>query len=344
MTVQTRTVVKATLETGDVPTETQFIDFVDSCAWLGEDNDKTFTSSSTDDYVLSLSGTLNDPSAAGASDIFRAIKVDLTLTDTTGWPAPDGRPETWFLQCIADGDVKFQVGSDGSMTAVGGLGAHAGIFQLNANGYYQYLFGDLTAVNVITINADNSLSIGSMNSAVTSLRFFAGAAENLRLVEEGLLVGTATSPTGTTGSAIMLGDNAGDPTPGSNTAGNYAKDISGTVTPHAIDEAANVAPTVPYKKSVTLGAGAMTFEADAPLIVITGDSGTNTLATITGTMAFAGQRIVLLFVDALVSITDDNSYNPNSVDLSAAFTSADDTILELIHDGTSWYEISRSVN
>lgn len=33
-----------------------------------------------------------------------------------------------------------------------------------------------------------------------------------------------------------------------------------------------------------------------------------------------------------------------TVDLSAAFTSADDTVLQIIYDGTSWYEVSRSVN
>jgi hypothetical protein len=65
-------------------------------------------------------------------------------------------------------------------------------------------------------------------------------------VEEGLLVGTATSPTGTTGSAIMLGDNAGDPTPGADTAGIYGKDVSGSTEVFVVDEAGNSTQISPH--------------------------------------------------------------------------------------------------
>jgi len=77
-------------------------------------------------------------------------------------------------------------------------------------------------------------------------------------------------------------------------------------------------------------------------VTVTGDAGGNTIATITG--GVAGQLVTLIFVDALVTISDDNTHAANSVDLSAAFTSADDTTLQLAFDGTSWYEVSRSVN
>lgn len=93
----------------------------------------------------------------------------------------------------------------------------------------------------------------------------------------------------------------------------------------------------------TLGVAETTFALITSFHTVTGDSGTNTLATITGAIA-AGQTINLLFVDALVTITDDDTHAADSVDLSAAFTSADDTILTLLYDGTSWYETSRSVN
>jgi hypothetical protein len=93
---------------------------------------------------------------------------------------------------------------------------------------------------------------------------------------------------------------------------------------------------------VTLGAAATTFAAGSSFVVVTGDAGANVVATITG--GFEGMRLILLFVDALVTITDDNGHGADTVDLSAAFTSADDAVLELIHDGTSWYEIGRSVN
>jgi hypothetical protein len=92
----------------------------------------------------------------------------------------------------------------------------------------------------------------------------------------------------------------------------------------------------------TLGAAATTFAVTGEVMVVTGDVGTNTVATITG--GLTGQELTLIFVDGLVTITDTDAHGANTVDLSAAFTSADDTVLKLIFDGTSWYEVSRSVN
>jgi hypothetical protein len=62
MTVVNRTTLKTYFETGDTPSEAQFVNLIDSLVALEEANDKTFTSSTTDDYVLCVSGTLNDPS------------------------------------------------------------------------------------------------------------------------------------------------------------------------------------------------------------------------------------------------------------------------------------------
>jgi len=94
--------------------------------------------------------------------------------------------------------------------------------------------------------------------------------------------------------------------------------------------------------ALTLGAGVTTFAASSNVMTITGDALANTIATITG--GTAGQLLTLIFVDALVTITDDNAHTADSADLSAAFTSVDDTVLQLVYDGTSWYEVSRSAN
>ncbi|GAH14832.1 unnamed protein product, partial [marine sediment metagenome] len=96
------------------------------------------------------------------------------------------------------------------------------------------------------------------------------------------------------------------------------------------------------RTDITLGVGVTTFAVVGEYMQITGDGGANTIATITG--GATGQMFLLVFVDGFVTITDDNTHVANSIDLSAAFTSADDTILILIFDGTSWYEVSRSVN
>jgi len=96
------------------------------------------------------------------------------------------------------------------------------------------------------------------------------------------------------------------------------------------------------KGAITLGVGVTTFAVTKSFHVITGDGGGNTVTTITG--GVDGQILRLLFVDALVVITDTDAHTANTVDLSAAFTSSDDAVLTLISDGTSFYEVSRSIN
>ena len=95
-------------------------------------------------------------------------------------------------------------------------------------------------------------------------------------------------------------------------------------------------------KTITLDSLATTLSATNNLMIIHGNKGGNTITTITGAMN--GQILILIFVDTYVTITDDNDHAANSVDLSAAFTSADDTVLQLVFDGISWYEVSRSPN
>jgi hypothetical protein len=97
-----------------------------------------------------------------------------------------------------------------------------------------------------------------------------------------------------------------------------------------------------YNQATTLGVGITTVAITKDFVTLTGDGGSNTISTITG--GVTGQTLTMLFVDGLVTITDTDAHGANTVDLSAGFTSADDTILTLIFDGTSWYEISRSVN
>ena len=118
-------------------------------------------------------------------------------------------------------------------------------------------------------------------------------------------------------------------------------------TPASQTLALNANVSTPYKFSstttaVTIANAATTFAIVSNAVTVTGDAGGNTVATITG--GISGQTLILIFVDALVVITDTNAHTANTVDLSAAFTSADDTTLTLIYDGTSWYETSRSVN
>jgi hypothetical protein len=92
----------------------------------------------------------------------------------------------------------------------------------------------------------------------------------------------------------------------------------------------------------TLALAATAIAVTGEAMVITGDGAGNTVATLTG--GSTGQILVLTFVDGLVTITDTDAHTANTVDLSAAFVSADDKTLTLFFDGTSWYELMRSVN
>ena len=114
----------------------------------------------------------------------------------------------------------------------------------------------------------------------------------------------------------------------------------GVATPTDTFEVAGIKSSV--VQTMALGVGVTTFAITQNIIELTGDGGTNTIATITG--ASIGTEITIIFADGNVTITDDNTHAADSVDLSAAFTSADDTVLKLVYNGTSWYEVSRSVN
>ena len=96
-------------------------------------------------------------------------------------------------------------------------------------------------------------------------------------------------------------------------------------------------------QSKTLAASDTTFAITSNSITLTGDGGTNTLAIMTG--AGIG-NYTILFVDGLITVTDDATNAANTIDLvgSSNLTSADDTILYVFFNGTSFYEISRSVN
>lgn len=96
------------------------------------------------------------------------------------------------------------------------------------------------------------------------------------------------------------------------------------------------------QRDVTVVAQASTFAASRNHTSVTGVAGGDTVDTITGANAIG--LYTLLFNDAYVFITDDDSHNANTTDLTADFQSADDATLTLYWDGTSWYEISRSAN
>jgi len=94
--------------------------------------------------------------------------------------------------------------------------------------------------------------------------------------------------------------------------------------------------------AVTLAAAATVIAVTSKVMTVTGDGGGNTIGTITG--GIDGMTLTLIFVDTNVTITDLTTEAADTVNLSAAFTGASGTVLSLVYDGTSWREVSRSVN
>lgn len=87
-----------------------------------------------------------------------------------------------------------------------------------------------------------------------------------------------------------------------------------------------------------LGSGDTSFVITSNVVVLTGFGATNTIATITGGQS--GQLLTIIFTDGLVTLTDDDSHASNTLDLTGDIVSADDTVVQLVFDGTSWYQVS----
>lgn len=112
-----------------------------------------------------------------------------------------------------------------------------------------------------------------------------------------------------------------------------------TTTPTSVLVTGKLATT---PTSVTIAAAAATFAVASNVVTVTGDAGANTVTTITG--GVSGQILTLIFADGLVTITDDAGGGANTINLSAAWTSSANDVMQLVFNGTSWREASRSVN
>lgn len=101
-------------------------------------------------------------------------------------------------------------------------------------------------------------------------------------------------------------------------------------------------PELNRVQALTIPAGATSFDiANSDAMKLTGAAAV-TIATIVG--GYDGQKLTLIFTDGNITITDDATANRNTVNLSAAFTSTANDVLQLIYDGVSWFEVSRSTN
>ncbi len=96
------------------------------------------------------------------------------------------------------------------------------------------------------------------------------------------------------------------------------------------------------KQVKTLGVADDTFAVVNNMVVLSGDASENNILTITG--GPEGVEVRILFEDSLVSIIDDSSGDPNTIDLfgNGDFQSLNNATLTIMHDGTSWHLVSAS--
>ena len=272
------------------------------------------------DFTIGVDGTTTIAGKA-ATNVFTITTGDVVLSDTS------------ITLTDADNAASFSLTNNTATTA--------SVFVLAGSG----VFTGSTTTSFMTITASGLTTGTAVYLPVAALT----TGKALHISAAAMTSGTAlyinaAEATLTTGKYIQCYDGAADDFSvakyGAVTiAGNAATTVLTIAAGDVLlsDGAIGVA-----NEAVTCGAAATTFAVDSNLVTVTGDAGGNTIATITG--GVAGQLVTLIFVDALVTVTDTAAHTANTVDLSAAFTSADDTVLQLVFDGTSWYEVSRSVN
>ena len=173
------------------------------------------TSGGTDDYALSIAQTLNDTEAAGGSDTYRAIKVDVTETDKTGWD------NVYLMDLQVGGTSEFLIADSGNITAGGTLNMSSNKItnlatptadtdaatKAYADGIEPSVGGGWSEVGsavYVTETADN-VGIGTTNPGSYKLNV-SGATNTTSLYINGALVSSSDLSDG--GSIAMLGANS----------------------------------------------------------------------------------------------------------------------------------------
>ena len=247
-----------------------------------------------------------------------------------------------------DYPMKFQVGRKAIATWSPFTGTKLGFLWAN------------NTQEVMTLNTGGQLSIGSDSDLAYHQLNLYDNAPSLCMTDTGINTKISSMATAQDTNAVWL--DADDTTPEIGISGGDGDSWSMTIdtSDHAVfqnataydfDAAVNITGTASASMiansamhSPLLGNGATTLAITSNIITVTGDGGGNTLGTITG--ASIGVY-TFIFVDAFVTITDTDIAASNTIDLvgtATNLTSADDTTLQLVYDGTSWYEVSRSVN
>lgn len=137
----------------------------------------------------------------------------------------------------------------GTLTA--GVGVWGSVGNHAASGTFTSAYGVRSSIYKDTGMADIStgyLFYGAISGCTTEWGIYLTGETN-NTVSGNLMIGTTTVATGTASKILIFGDNGGDPTPGTNTAAIYAKDVTGTVELYTCDEAGNDTLQTPHTQN-----------------------------------------------------------------------------------------------
>lgn len=141
--------------------------------------------------------------------------------------------------------------SIGNTTATQKLHVEGGIVVANGQAYYAKTSGANDGAIMWASGADQ-IRVGN-DAYWSGIGFMPGTAIKMQLNSSGnLLLGSTVEPSANGGKVFVVGDNANDPTMGTNTAGFYGKDVSGTVEAFAVDEGSTASQLTTHDKDGNL--------------------------------------------------------------------------------------------
>ena len=301
----------------------------------------TWTDHGTISTVDLNGGTIDGTTIGGVSaapGTFTTITAGGTVDLANNNLTNVGLAGTDITSTGADFDVDITT-TAGTQISVGGEAATGilldvyGAVTANAPGVARAALFVAPDITTVGTTAARLVSIGGGEASISgpATGVVMGSVASLAVFEPGVVL--AGGDTMSSAVVVQIGGAATEAT------NNYSMTVTGYV---KLD-----APTINTPGSDTLAGGATTFSIDSSVHQVNCDGGGNTIATITvpsGVVSPNGIILTLIFVDTDCTITDTDAHTANTVDLSAAFTSADDTTLTLLRHGGSWYETARSVN
>ena len=285
-----------------------------------------------------------DPATASESEWWIGTNNDAGGDDNDNWE---------IRQSATPGtNVELYVQPDGDAFVTGDLTITGDDLFMGTNTTGFILRADGTNYNPVAFTQSSDLAGFLSNETGTGLVVFGTAPT---LVTPALGAATATSINGltitATGNTFNLAQGTGSLDVAAAKTVNIDQDLSVTTEAITLNQSLQTTDEVDFaefgntaQQTITLGNGAVTFAVTSNVVTVTGDGGGNTIGTITG--AHVGVY-TFIFVDALVTITDTDAATVNATDLvgtAANFASADDSVLQLVYDGTSWFQTSASVN